>query len=222
MSALPARGEPSASSRHRPGLPVLLMWGLFLLLLGPQFLGAALLGASFAQRTGTAMAGVLLVVAAVYLLSGPGAVFVASAVGATSGVHYRRRGFTIEGCAIGAAAGVLAACLASLWGEGLMALRITDLEFLLPFYSSAGIPLREARAALDLMVYLSPGMGALQTVLGAIAACIVMEIAAARKAGRAIRALPDFRPGMGAAYITIALLALNLLALNARVPTLFV
>ena len=202
----------------RPGLSSILALGVVLLFLGPPFAGAAMLGMSFMLHLPVAVASVVLVLLALYMTSGVEGAVLAVAAGVAIGLWTQSRGFSKEACAVAGASAVAAVSLASIWGEGIMALSPMDIDFLVPLYASAGIPATEATRLLGLMVYLSPALGAMQTTLGAVGATLMVERVLARRAARPAATLGDLRLGMPVAYVTIALLAVNLLVMHATVP----
>lgn len=212
----PAVSRPDSSGR--PSAAAVILWILPGLLLGPQFVAGAFLGMSFGLQRLPAVMLVVALVGVTYFSSGLGAVVVASATGAVIGLRIRKGPLSIQSCALAAGAAVLAVAISSLWREGLMALSASDFEFMLPFYASAGIPVDQARELLEVIAYLSPGLGAIQAVLGAAVACVVAELVAARRASRRVCRISDFRLGMLPAYLTMGLLAVNLVLLRLDLP----
>jgi hypothetical protein len=173
---------------------------------------------SFGLQLAPAVVLVLALLGMTYFSSGLGAVVVALATGAVIGVRARKGPLSIDSFALAGGTAVLVVAFSSLWREGLMALSASDFEFMLPFYSSAGIPVDQARELLAVIAHLSPGLGAVQAVLGAVVACVIAELVIARRTSRRIGRVSDLRLGMLPAYLTMALLAANLLLLRVDLP----
>lgn len=103
------------------------------------------------------------------------------------------------------AAACVAAAAASLAdGPGIMGMTTAVLEPLVAVYASAGIPGGQARSVMETLVYLSPGTGAFQIVIGSILAARLAGMAAGSSDAGSWRTL---RLGLAPAWILICALA---------------
>ncbi len=117
--------------------------------------------------------------------------------------------------AVTASASVLASAASLLVEPGIMGITRDALEALTPIYAAAGIPQGQMGAVLDTIVYLSPGIGALQLSLGAIMA-VVFFGTVSRGALDARRV--DVRLGLAPAWMVIVCMGACLLGRRAGLP----
>lgn len=177
------------------------------MLLGLQFAAGAL-AAHTAWRW--PKAGVPVAVAAVlgmYLLAGLQASLMTAAVAAALHVSVFLKLGRASTAALSAGVATLAAAAGLLDGPGLMGFTRMELEVLSPAWSGWGLNPDAIDRMIDLLVYISPGSGAVQIAAGSAAAtALAFSLRAGTQGGET-----GFRLGLGPAWILILLLAASFL-----------
>lgn len=142
------------------------------------------------------------------LLSGPEGALVFLAVSGALVLVSSRGGGAAKAVACSTGPSVLLAAASLLAGPGMMALDRDLLEGIMPLYRAAGMPEAETSALVDTMVYLSPGIGAVQILLGCLASAWLLGLL--RPQGAAGGSGGEFRLGLPTAWMLIGSLALLL------------
>jgi len=189
-------------------------------------IAAALLGLPFAAGAGAArlslsgkalpgMAGAGLLVLAMYALSGLQGALMTAGV-AVALVAASRAGMPpVRAAACAAAAAMAGALLGLFEGPGILALTAKDLEQVLSQYPEALFPSALRNEVATLLVYLSPGTGAVQMTAGAAVATAFYRAIG----GPGLEAREEIRLGLLPAWIVIAALVVLLLpALQGDLP----
>ncbi len=171
---------------------------------GLHFLAGSLASAAVRRRPVAGSAAVVAACILMYWLGGlEGALLcIATAAGLTAASSARLS--WPQSSFVTAAACVIAAAASLADGPGIMGMTAAVLEPLVPVYASAGIPESQARSVMDALVYLSPGTGAFQVVIGSILAARLAGLAAGSRDAGSWRTL---RLGLAPAWFLICALA---------------
>lgn len=160
---------------------------------------------------GRPLAGILAAAAAAAVslfLSGPEGALVFLAVSGALVLVSARGGGAAKAVACSTGPAVLLAAASLLAGPGMMALDRDLLEGVMPIYRAAGIPEAETSALVETMVYLSPGIGAVQILLGCVASAWLLGLL--RPPGAAGWSGGELRLGLPTAWMLIGSLVLLL------------
>lgn len=202
MSARPDRWK---------GIFLLLLLGLLVAILGLPFLGTALLGSLLTGPLIAGIAGSAVVLGGVFMLSGFQAASIAAVGGGILALSIRTGKSYVDAVAVAVAASVLAALLTQSASPGFMIFSPEERQLVMSIYTSGGIAPSDAVSLMDIMDYLSPGIGALHIAAGTVAAS-GLGLGLVRRRGRDVDASIDqMRLGLFPAWLVIAGLALNLM-----------
>ncbi|MBD3369307.1 hypothetical protein GF402_02970 [Candidatus Fermentibacteria bacterium] len=201
----------SARSDRWKGIFLLLLLGLLVAILGLPFLGTALLGSLLTGSLIAGMAGSAVVLGGVFMLSGFQAASIAAVGGGILALSIRMGKSYVDAVAVAVAASVLAALLTQGASPGFMIFSPEERQLVMSIYTSGGIARSDAVSLLDIMDYLSPGIGSLHIAAGTVAASGLC-LGLVRRRGRDVDASIDqMRLGLFPAWLVIGGLALNLM-----------
>jgi hypothetical protein len=197
---------------RRKGIFLLLLLGLLVAILGLPFLGTALLGSLLSGSLIAGMIGSVLVLGGLFLLSGLQAASIAAVGGGILALSVRMGRSYVDAVAVAIAASVLMALLTQGPSPGFMVFSPEERQLVMSVYTSGGIARSDAVSLLQLMDYMSPGIGALHIAAGTVAASgLCMGLVRRRSQDLAVR-LRDLRLGLLPAWLVIGGLVINLLS----------
>lgn len=171
---------------------------------GLHFLAGSLASAAVRRRPVTGSAAVVAACLLMYWLGGLEGALICAATAAGLTAAGSARLSWAQTSFVAAASCVIAAAASLAGGPGVMGMTAGVLEPLVPVYASAGIPEGQARSVMEALVYLSPGTGAFQILIGSILAARLAGIAAGSGDPGSWRML---RLGLAPAWILICALA---------------
>ena len=197
----------------------LVIWGILLVLLGLPYIGIAMIAYCFTIAVFPGIVGAVTILIAVYMITGFPGVLLSSFAGIVAGFGIHKKLVPVKLIPLTCGTGVVAAVLGSLTGKGMMELTAAELEFLIPLYSAAGLTEQVAQKTVELLAYLSPGLGAVQIVIGTVISCLFVYGILSKRKGSGYPVVFRFQLGILPAYLLIIMLFLNFVSLKYNMST---